>query len=536
MNVFAQLVKVDEQQRLVYGRAVQETPDRSDEVFDYATSKSHFADWSTSVAKDSGGKSLGNVRAMHGKVAAGKLQDIQFNDADKAIDVTAKIIDDAEWNKVLEGIYTGFSIGGSYVKKWQDPDNKKLTRYTANPSEISLVDRPCIPTCSFFDVKKADGTLQKVEFAKMFGKDEEEKKETPAKDEKSEDSAEEKKKKKDAGVNKDKMPMNDGEKKDVEEGVKQEAKDEKEAKDDAEKMDTVYEVRGSPEDVQALANLMGKANLEVVDVLGHIQKVLDTKDATDIINKAADDMLAKEEAGELKKGMYSVSRLANLLADADNLCQGVCREQGTEKDYKSTLPATMKSVLSAMVAALRQMVLEETAEVLGERDVKATPELMLMADAIEGLSKVGSRNNAQDQKRIDEICRLAVELGARYEMKEAADTGDLQKLEAPAYMGAIEKIVADSVAKALEPIMLEKAALEKKVAELLARPAAPRGVLKAVTKGTDVAETVNKQVEPVVDYTGKENDAASLIKALHQTGGVPLQTQLTSFPSLTLTK
>jgi hypothetical protein len=529
MNVFAQLFKVDEQQRLVYGRAVQETPDRSDEVFDYATSKSHFADWSTSVQKDSNGKSLGNVRAMHGKVAAGKLQDIQFNDADKAIDVTAKIVDDTEWNKVLEGVYTGFSIGGSYVKKWQDPANKELTRYTAAPTELSLVDRPCIPTCNFFDVKKADGTLQKVEFVKMFGKDEEDKKEMPAKDEKSEDSAEEKKKKKDAGVDKDKMPMKDGEKK--------EAKDEKKADDDAEeeteKMDTVYEVTGTPEDVQKLADVMGINKMTVVDVVSITEKHLEAVKSAGIVG----DILAKEESGELKKGMYSVSRLASLLADADSLCQGVCREQGTEGGYKSTLPTTMKSVVSAMVAALRQMVVEETADMLGERDVKASPEVLMMAEAIEGLSKVGSRNNAQDQKRIDEICRLAVELGARYEMKEAADdTGDLAKIEAPADMGALEKMVADSVAKALEPIMLEKAALEKKVAELLARPAAPRGVLKAVTKGTDVVETEVNKVEPVVDHTGKENDAASLIKALHKSGGVPLQTQMTSFPSSTLTK
>jgi hypothetical protein len=64
--------------------------------------------------------SLGNIRAMHGKVAAGKAIAIDFNDAEKAIDIGTKIVDDNEWQKCLEGVYTGFSIGGDYIKKWKD--------------------------------------------------------------------------------------------------------------------------------------------------------------------------------------------------------------------------------------------------------------------------------------------------------------------------------------------------------------------------------------------------------------------------------
>jgi len=179
MRMFAQITKVDEAKRLVFGRAVQEVPDRADEIFDYASSKQHFVDWSKSFDDDTNGKSLGNLRAMHGKVAAGKLTAIDFNDTAKAIDITAKVVDDAEWAKVIEGVYTGFSIGGSYVgdKTTEKIGDRTIKRYTAQPAEISLVDSPCIPTAKFFDIVKADGALEKKAFKppefEVVGTDEE---------------------------------------------------------------------------------------------------------------------------------------------------------------------------------------------------------------------------------------------------------------------------------------------------------------------------------------------------------------------------
>lgn len=171
MKLFAQLRKVDEEKRLVFGRIAEEAVDHSGEIMDYAKSKPYFEAWSQEMAKATDGKNLGNVRAMHGKVAAGGLTGIDFNDSDKAVDVCAKIVDDGEWKKVLEGIYTGFSIGGSYVGSpvVEKMDGKDVKRYVAKPSEVSLVDRPCMPGAKFFEVQKADGTLAKVDFAHPEG-------------------------------------------------------------------------------------------------------------------------------------------------------------------------------------------------------------------------------------------------------------------------------------------------------------------------------------------------------------------------------
>ncbi|HLH49016.1 MAG TPA: hypothetical protein VKV96_06730, partial [Roseiarcus sp.] len=130
---------------------------------DYASTKPYYQAWSAEATEASGGKSLGAVRAMHGRVAAGKLTDIAFDDEQKRILVAAKIVDDDEWRKVEEGVYTGFSQGGRYVARWPDPDNGH-TRYTAEPREISLVDFPCLPDATFEVVK--DGRSERRAFAK----------------------------------------------------------------------------------------------------------------------------------------------------------------------------------------------------------------------------------------------------------------------------------------------------------------------------------------------------------------------------------
>jgi len=163
LNFFIPLSKADAAQRLVYGYATAERPDRAGEICDYASTKPLYEQWSADCAKASGGKSLGNVRAMHGKVAAGKIAAIDFNDDEKRIEIAAHIVDDAEWRKIEEGVYTGFSQGGAYVKRWPDADHPELTRYTAQPSEISLVDLPCLPEASF-ELLRADGAREMRKF------------------------------------------------------------------------------------------------------------------------------------------------------------------------------------------------------------------------------------------------------------------------------------------------------------------------------------------------------------------------------------
>ena len=162
LKLFLPITKVDVDQRLVYGLATAEVADRAGEICDYQSTKPYYEAWSAEMNEASGGKSLGALRAMHGRVAAGKITDIAFDDEGKRIMIAAKIVDDDEWRKVVEGVYTGFSQGGRYVRRWPDPGSD-LTRYTAEPREISLVDLPAVATATFEVIK--DGVAEKRAFA-----------------------------------------------------------------------------------------------------------------------------------------------------------------------------------------------------------------------------------------------------------------------------------------------------------------------------------------------------------------------------------
>ena len=156
MHLFAQLSKIDEARREVWGVATAEVVDKEGEIFDYASSKPYFEAWSDEISKATDGKSLGNVREMHEPSAVGKLVAIDFDDQLKQVRVGAKIVDDTAWQKCTLNVYTGFSIGGAYVKAWKDGE---FTRFTANPVEISVVDNPCVPGAHFTAIK-TDGTSE----------------------------------------------------------------------------------------------------------------------------------------------------------------------------------------------------------------------------------------------------------------------------------------------------------------------------------------------------------------------------------------
>lgn len=154
------LIKIDEERRLVFARAGHEIKDKAGEIMDYATAKPQFKAWSDSYAARTNGLSKGNVRAMHNKQhASGKVVDLNFNDEDQAIDVCMKIVDDGDWQKCLDGVYTGVSVGGGYGRKWKDGSG----RYTPVVRELSLVDDPCIPTAVFAELVKINGDVEQLQ-------------------------------------------------------------------------------------------------------------------------------------------------------------------------------------------------------------------------------------------------------------------------------------------------------------------------------------------------------------------------------------
>ena len=163
------LLKADENLHEIWGRATQEVIDKAGEIMDYETSKPLFQTWSNNFAERTHGKSFGAIREQHdSKKAVGKIvEPLSFSDEEKAIDIHVKVVDEDTWRKVSESVLTSFSIGGSYEKRWTDDDGN--ARYTARPTEISLVDEPACPTATIQFVK-ADGTVETKTFNNKEGK------------------------------------------------------------------------------------------------------------------------------------------------------------------------------------------------------------------------------------------------------------------------------------------------------------------------------------------------------------------------------
>ena len=169
-RIFLPITKIDVPKRLVYGTLASETPDKAGERMHYETSKPHFEKWTKEFQDATAhlppeARSAGNLRSMHKPKPAGKFTQLGFDDDGRKIDAVAKVTDDDEWRNCLEGVYTGFSIGGSYVGDlWKDADNPGVKWYTAAPVEGSLVDNPANPD-AHFSLIKADGSTEERSFA-----------------------------------------------------------------------------------------------------------------------------------------------------------------------------------------------------------------------------------------------------------------------------------------------------------------------------------------------------------------------------------
>ncbi|MBW7567788.1 hypothetical protein KIF53_15380 [Chromobacterium subtsugae] len=80
----------------------------------------------------------GALREMHQPMAAGTVNVADVNDAGETI-IQARVVDPVAVLKVKEGVYKGFSIGGSSTSRL----GKTITGLRL--TEISLVDAPCNP-------------------------------------------------------------------------------------------------------------------------------------------------------------------------------------------------------------------------------------------------------------------------------------------------------------------------------------------------------------------------------------------------------
>jgi hypothetical protein len=151
--------KVDSERRIVSGFATLDNIDRQSDIVTTEASLEAFS------------KFRGNIREMHQPKAVGKMvsfkEEKYFDPETKkfysGVYVSAYVSKGAQdtWEKVIDGTYTGFSIGGK-MNKWDDAYDEKsdsavrvIKNYTL--IELSLVDSPANQFANIISIEKVDG-------------------------------------------------------------------------------------------------------------------------------------------------------------------------------------------------------------------------------------------------------------------------------------------------------------------------------------------------------------------------------------------
>jgi phage head maturation protease len=445
-KIYAEIMKTDDEKRMVYGYASTETLDSQEEK----VSKDAVADALTDYMK------WANIREMHQPSAVGVAKEAEIDD--KGLYVVAKVVDDDAWNKVKEGVYKGFSLGGKKVAKVQDTITAlKLT-------EISLVDRPANPDCKF-DVWKAEG-IEEVE------------KVAEREDVKPEEGKDKYGDVKFADEKNKKYPI------DTEEHIRAAWNYINKEKNAA---------KYSAEDVKSIKGKIVSAWKDKIDKEG--PPSAKEKEAEKVENpeliKAQEDLkkYAGQEIYDSQTAMSALSTVYYLLITE--------RQEMENQPEQVTLLETVVKNLKAFIAS----------EILEDHE-----EALAMAEKTEDLQKAGARNSKGDFERIQGIHDHSVSLGADCSSKKAEGADDLQKV----HNETLDKVT--SLETELTKVQGEKETLEKRVKELEAQPAPAKGVLKVVEKGQDISP-VTEAVEPVKKSDGSENDVATEIKKIHRAGG-----------------
>src|ERR1700757_4711017 len=126
MRFYWPIAKFDAEQRMVWGYASTEAVDDQGESVTREALASALDDYMR----------FANIREMHQPSAVGVATQAAVDD--KGLYLGAKIIDTEAWQKVVEGVYKGFSIGGRVTAR-DAADRRLITALQL--TEISLVDR-----------------------------------------------------------------------------------------------------------------------------------------------------------------------------------------------------------------------------------------------------------------------------------------------------------------------------------------------------------------------------------------------------------
>ncbi len=456
LKLFAEITKIDEEQRMVYGYASTAALDSQGEIIKVDAIESALPDY----------MKFANIREMHTNSAVGVAKEASMDE--KGLYIGAKVVDESAWQKVKEKVYKGFSIGGRATAR-DETDKHIITAITL--SEISLVDRPANPE-AVFDVFKAETPKRELKQTWNCGVPGHEHvlKADALKCIDSVDSLMA------GGLTNDEAIakiLNPG---DVE--MTSYSNDARSAMADKGEAlpDGSFQIKNK-DDLKNAIQAYGRAKNPNAAKKHIIQraKALD-----------AEDMLPPEWSksgkaydGDVKKGMYQVAMLAQILSDLDNLRQSAEWEQEMEGD-DSDVPNQLKEQVNALADTLVMMASEEGKELTEGDDVNAA-------------AKTGDMTKAEVPPKSEDLAKM---------ISDATHTA----------IGALlEKNFDSAVSKMTEVLDAKLSVVEQRLKIIEDTPVRPHGTLRSVSKAEDIsADHQHEESKPMTP--------GELIKAAHLRG------------------
>ena len=508
LKVFADIVKVDEDQRMVYGYASTTSLDSQGDIITREALSKALPDYMR----------FANIREMHQNSAVGVAESASVND--KGVYICAKIVDEKAWQKVKSGVYKGYSIGGRSLLKNDNIINE------LSITEISLVDRPANAEC-VFEMYKAEG-MEKIDARTDVNPKE--------------------------GVDKYGDVT---------------FADEKNKKYP---LDTSGHVRAAWNYINKGKNAAKYNSSDLATIKGKIiaawKSKIDPKGppsaAADTAKAESAEMqkgtiVSTSEDGAMQctpEGLTFVAQFAGIMDQLGKLQEAAEIEAAAEGDG-STIPDQLSAAIRQLGDILEASAKEETDELVGDDDNATDDDSTSEGDSndeqkseghkdiakaqeesepnSEGekdkgdenkeIVKAGARNSKDDANRIQGMHDAAVALGASCATADDGDTdksakvSDVQKADIVTKSDDLQKL--DAMAKELDELKGKNTELEKALSEIAAMPRERKAaVMNAISKSEDSNRLGREEVD-----LSNSNDPKEMIKKVHQ-NPVPLHSYL----------
>ena len=146
---------------VVYGKVTGPDLDLDDQMVDPEWARQALADWFRSAA---------NIRQMHSPNLLPAGKGIELSEASDGFMLRSKVVEPVAARLVKEGVYTGYSIGVKKARVVRDAKAPNGRIVGGQIVEVSLVDRPALPSAVFTIAKRApDDCIEFTEGGNMEG-------------------------------------------------------------------------------------------------------------------------------------------------------------------------------------------------------------------------------------------------------------------------------------------------------------------------------------------------------------------------------